>query len=186
MQENSISENAKQPLLQLDYKLDRKNAAEAMIKRHFETNRTKNIIQALILAVLTVVFIVSVIIDYDGMSVLLIVVCLLGLVGIFYMPRSQARSMAAKFENGVDFKLELFESSVAVTANRDNKSEIPFENLRWVQENDSYYYFEAEKRLFPVPKSFFTEEQIVFTSKFLSQKLENRYKDYRSKQKQIN
>ena len=82
MQENSISENAKQPLLQLDYKLDRKNAAEAMIKRHFETNRTKNIIQALILAVLTVVFIVSVIIDYDGMSVLLIVVCLLGLVGI--------------------------------------------------------------------------------------------------------
>lgn len=157
------------------YDLNKKTAANAIIKRYFSEHIVKCSIQAAILLVLGVLFAVTAIAQGDGMSRFLCIVCVVAIAMVFYMPVSQAKMQAARFENGVDFELSLFENGICITRG-ENQTQMPFEEISKALELEDFFYIESKKRFFPVPKSSFEQAQITQISQTLSNNLSERVK----------
>ena len=171
-----MQENTNTPILELQYSLDSKSAQNSILEHHLAKSKKKTIAQIAVLGAIALLFAVDAIISFDSMKLFMIAVCLICIAFIVFTPRTQAKDMSAKFGDGKSFKLILFADRVSIS-NGDSVSELALNNVR-IAETQSFIYFEAEKRMFSVPKSFMTDEQKVKYKEFLQQNPQINYKNY--------
>lgn len=151
------SESSLLPVFSADYRLDKKTASDAFTKRYFEIHKAKTRAQSVIFAVLAVWFALSLVIEFNNMTVFLFAVSILGFAAVLFMPKLQANSLCAKYENGVDFKIEIFGDSFKIISG-ESRFEFGFDKIIFLRQNDSFIYFELYEKLFPVPRSAFHEQ----------------------------
>lgn len=159
------------------YTLDSQNAAKAILMRHMDKNRIKNIVHIVILSLLSIFFIIDLILKFNTMSLMLLVLCALIFYSIFFGQNDKAKRLAERFGEGKNYTVKLFSDSVVFVSNQ-GEVEIKFDKILSVAENDSFYYFESQKRMFPVPKENIDCEKIKDISQFLSENLKNCYKNH--------
>lgn len=174
-----MQENITAPVLELDYSLDSKTAESSILEYHSAKSKVKTTAQIAVLGAFALLFAVDAIIRFDTMKLFMIAACLICIAFIVFTPKTQARDMSAKFGSGKAFRLSLFSDRVCIS-NGDSVSELALSRSR-ISETQSFLYFEAEKRMFSVPKSFMSEEQRADFDKFLQENPQINYKNYNKK-----
>ncbi len=167
------------PLFEVEYSLNSKSAESSILEHHFAKSKTKTIAQIAILGAIALLFAVDAIIRFDTMKLFMIAVCLICIAFIVFTPKTQAKDMSAKFGLGKSFKLTLFADRVTVS-NGDTNTELYLSRAR-ISETENFIYFEAEKRMFSVPKSFMSEAQKECFDRFLQENPQINYKNYNKK-----
>ena len=167
------------PLFEIEYSLNSKSAEASILEHHSVKSRTKTIAQIAVLSAISLLFAVDVMISFDSMKLFMIAVCLICIAFIVFTPRTQAKDMSAKFGEGKNFKLTLYVDKVTVS-NGDTNTELYLSRAR-ISETENFIYFEAEKRMFSVPKSFLSEAQKECFDRFLQQNPQINYKNYNKK-----
>ena len=174
-----MQQNTNAPILELDYSLDSNSAQQSILEHHFAKSKTKTIAQIAILGALALIIAVDAIIRFDTMKLFMVVVCLICIAFLVFTPRTQAKDMSAKFGEGKAFKLTLFADKVCVS-NGESTSELNLSQTR-ISETENVLYFEAEKRMFSVPKNYMSAEQKAKFKEFLYQNPQINYKNYNKK-----
>lgn len=157
------------------YRLNKKIAFNAIIKRYFCEHLVKCLIQAAILFALAIYLIFDIVYFNNGMSKFLLVACVLAIGMIFVGPVSQAKMSAARFEDGVDFTFSLFENALVVSRG-EVKTEMIFSEIAKALELKDFLYIESNNRFFPIPKSDFENSQLEKIKAVFEKNLEKRYK----------
>ncbi len=174
-----MQENLNAPILELDYSLNSQSAQSSIMEHHIAKSKTKTIVQIVILGAIALLFAVDAIVSFDKMDLFMIAVCFICIAFMIFTPRTQAKDMSAKFGEGKSFKLELYKNKVSIS-NGDTKTELDLSKSR-ICETQNFLYFESEKRMFSVPKSFFSEQQKADFREFVSQNNQISYKNYNKK-----
>lgn len=174
-----MQENMTAPVLELDYSLNSKTAESSILEYHSAKSKVKTTAQIAVLGAFALLFVVDAIIRFDAMKLFIIAACLICIAFIVFTPKTEAKNMSAKFGEGKAFKLSLFSDRVCIS-NGDSVSELALTQSR-IAETQSFLYFEAEKRMFSVPKSFMSEVQRADLDKFLQENPQINYKNYNKK-----
>lgn len=149
------------------------------MEHHLAKSKTKTTVQIAVLSAIALLFAVDAMISFDTMKLFMIAVCLICIAFIVFTPKTQARDMSEKFGEGKSFKLTLFADRVTVS-NGDTNTELYFGRTR-ILETQNFLYFEAEKRMFSVPKSFMSQKQKADFDRFLQENPQINYKNYNKK-----
>ena len=171
-----MQENLNAPIFEVDYSLNSKSAEASILEHHRAKSKTKTVAQIAVLSAIALLFAVDAIISFESMKLFMIAVCLICIAFIVFTPRTQAKDMSARFGEGKKFKLTLYVDRVTVS-NGDTNTELYLGRAR-ISETQNFLYFEAEKRMFSVPKSFMTEAQKEYFDKFLQENPQINYKNY--------
>ena len=174
-----MQQNTNAPILELDYSLDSKSAQDSIMEHYLAKSKKKTTAQVAILGALALLFLVDAIIRFDAMKLFMIAVCLICIAFLVFTPRTQAKDLSAKFGSGKAFKLTLFTDKVCVS-NGESTSELALSQTR-IAETENFLYFEAEKRMFAIPKNYVSAEQKAKFKEFLYGNNQINYKNYNKK-----
>ena len=174
-----MQQNTNAPILELDYSLNSQSAQSSIMEHHLAKSKTKTTVQIVILGAIALLFAVDAILSFDKMDLFMIAVCLICIAFMIFTPRTQAKDMSAKFGEGKSFKLELYSNKASIS-NGDTKTELALSKSR-ISETKNFLYFESEKRMFSVPKSYLSEQQEADFRKFVKQNTQINYKNYNKK-----
>ncbi len=149
------------------------------MEHHLAKSKTKTTVQISILGAIALLFAVDAIVSFDAMKLFMIAVCLICIAFLVFTPKTQAKDMSAKFGSGKSFKLTLFADKVCIS-NGEGVSELPLSKAR-IAETENFLYFEAEKRMFSVPKNYMSAEQKAKFKEFLYENPQINHKNYNKK-----
>lgn len=160
-----------------NYTLNKENVAKAILQLHKDKNRVKNIVHICILALISVFFIIDLIMNFNTMSLMLLVMCALIFYTLFFGQNDKAKRLSERFGEGKNYTVRLCPDSVSFISEQ-SEVEIEFDKVFMATENENFYYFESQKRMYPVPKENIEDEKIKEISSFLEKNLQKRYKNY--------
>ena len=158
------------------YRVDKKIAKTAILKKYFAEHLVKTLIQSLLFALLAVYFLYGAIAVKDRMSVFLCAVCISGIAAVVLKPFIEAKSSAAAFGDGFDFKISFYENGVSIERG-EKVTELAFDDISKVLELADFIYIESKNRFFPVPKEFFEDSVLEEMRESFLKNLEERYKN---------